>query len=78
MMASIVYFKKLDEDDEYVWSEFGRDKENITRELVLDKGERRSHPVDDKPDSEFLEAAVKIHRMSREEGVWPRIGAFVS
>lgn len=77
-MASIVYFQRTEDDVDSARYVFGRDKDNMTRTLLLDKTIKQSRPDDENADGEFQYAALKIYTLYRDRGEWPKMGAFVS
>ncbi|MGH3998851.1 MAG: hypothetical protein ACRDTJ_15505 [Pseudonocardiaceae bacterium] len=77
-MASLVYFEKVDEDDQRLRYKFGFDDQNMTRTLALDKTTRRSEPDDGQINYEFLKAFQKISGTFTDEGRWPERGCHAS
>ncbi|MFF3767821.1 hypothetical protein ACFYYR_27590 [Streptomyces sp. NPDC001922] len=77
-MASIVYFKMLEENNEGVQYIFGFEAEEMSRTLTLNKTSRRSLPDDGNINYEFLKASRKINSLYDERGTWPLRGMSVS
>ncbi|MER5968664.1 hypothetical protein ABT112_02780 [Streptomyces sp. NPDC002055] len=73
-MASLVYFHRLEENEDGVRYLFGPDPEEMHRTLTLDKGIRRSLPDDGTIDHAFLKASQKINSIREERGTWPLRG----
>ncbi|MFF3767826.1 hypothetical protein ACFYYR_27615 [Streptomyces sp. NPDC001922] len=77
-MASLVYFHRLEENEDGVRYLFGSDPEEMHRTLTLNKGTRRSLPDDDTVDHAFLKASQKINSIYGERGTWPLCGLSAS
>ena len=77
-MASLVYFEKIDEDEQEIRYRFGFDDRNPVRSLTMDKATRRSRPDDGRVDHEFLKASRKVNAVFDDTGRWPGRGLHAS
>ncbi|BDM67098.1 hypothetical protein HEK616_05850 [Streptomyces nigrescens] len=77
-MAGLVYFKKAVEDADTVVYSFGEDASEMTRQLIVDKRNRRSRPGDGRADYAFLKASRKINSMYDQVSEWPECGMSAS
>ncbi|WP_030806576.1 hypothetical protein [Streptomyces sp. NRRL S-337] len=77
-MAGLVYFKKTVEDADAVVYSFGEDASEMTRQLIVDKGNRRTRSGDGGIDYSFLKASRKINSMYEQAGEWPDCGMSAS
>ncbi|WP_158745240.1 hypothetical protein [Streptomyces sp. NRRL S-1448] len=77
-MAALVYFRKIAEDADAVVYLFGEDASEMTRQLVMDKGNHRSRSGDGNVDYAFLKASRKISSMRDRASEWPERGMSAS
>ncbi|MGW1974646.1 hypothetical protein [Streptomyces sp. NPDC001889] len=77
-MASLVYFRKVAETAEEVEYLFGFDHAENPRRLVMNKATRRSLPIDERIDYEFVKTSRKINSLYGETDEWPERGMSAS
>ncbi|MER6309970.1 hypothetical protein ACWCXK_29800 [Streptomyces sp. NPDC001739] len=77
-MAALVYFRKIAEDADVVVYSFGEDASEMTRQLIVDKRNRRSRSDDGSVDHSFLKASRKINSMYDRASEWPDCGMSAS
>ncbi|UZJ31294.1 hypothetical protein [Streptomyces endophytica] len=77
-MAALVYFKKSVEDADVVVYSFGEDASEMTRQLIVDKGNRRTRSGDGNIDYAFLKASRKINAVYEQTCEWPDRGMSAS
>ncbi|WP_310724768.1 hypothetical protein [Streptomyces sp. N2A] len=77
-MAALVFFRKIAEEAGTVVYAFGEDSSEMTRQLIMDKGNRRSRSGDGNVDHSFLKASRKINSMYDRASEWPERGMSAS
>ncbi|MFD8549790.1 hypothetical protein [Streptomyces sp. NPDC059649] len=79
-VAGLVYFRKIAEGADVVVYSFGEDASEMTRQLVMDKGNLRSRSGDGNVDVDyaFLKASRKISSMYDRAREWPERGMSAS
>ena len=75
-MAILVYFEIVRDDDHEVEYKFGFP--SLDRRLVIAQETGEGAPVDGHNDKACRDVFVKITRLRRSEGRWPRKGSYAA
>ncbi|WP_194837433.1 hypothetical protein [Nocardia sp. XZ_19_369] len=76
-MALLIYYNQLRDDPSEVEYEFGGDRENLDRTLIIDKAHETVR-TDQAEDGIFRAAAGRIIGQAHREKSWPQSGVIAS